>query len=96
MLKVVIFKRRIWLGLLILLIGWMMAPGLAAAADKVNINTADKEVLSSLTGIGPVTAERIIEYRDKNGPFKSKEEITKVKGIGEKTFEKIKDLIEIK
>jgi len=96
MLKVVIFKRWIWLGLLILLIGWIMAPGLAAAADKVNINTADKEVLSSLTGIGPVTAERIIEYRDKNGPFKSKEEITKVKGIGEKTFEKIKDLIEIK
>ncbi|HKI50128.1 MAG TPA: helix-hairpin-helix domain-containing protein [Desulfobacteria bacterium] len=95
MLKMVVFKRRIWFGLCILLIGLIMAPGLALAADKVNINTADKEVLSSLTGIGPVTAERIIEYRDKNGPFKSKEEITKVKGIGEKTFQKIKDLIVI-
>jgi competence protein ComEA len=73
----------------------MMAPGLAVAADKVNINTADKEVLSSLTGVGPVTAERIIEYREKNGPFKSKEAITKVKGIGEKTFQKIKDFIVI-
>ena len=95
MLKVVIFKQRIWLSLCILLIGLMMAPGLAVGADKVNINTADKEVLSSLTGVGPVTAERIIEYRNKNGPFKSKEEITKVKGIGEKTFQKIKDLIVI-
>ena len=95
MLKVAIFKRWIWLGLCILLIGWVMAPGLAVGADKVNINTADKEVLSSLTGVGPVTAERIIEYREKNGPFKSKEEITKVKGIGEKTFQKIKDSIVI-
>ena len=95
MLKVVIFKQRIWLSLCILLIGLMMAPGLAVGADKVNINTADKEVLSSLTGVGPVTAERIIEYREKIGPFKSKEEITKVKGIGEKTFQKIKDSIVI-
>ena len=42
-----------------------------------------------------MTAERIIEYRAKNGPFKNKEEITKIKGIGEKTYQKIKDFIAI-
>jgi len=84
-----------WVGLCILLTGLMMAPGLTVALDKVNINTADKEMLSSLPGVGPVTAGRIIEYREKNGPFKNKEEITKIKGIGEKTFQKIKDLITV-
>ena len=95
MLKMVILKNRMWFGLFILMVGLMMAPGLAGALDKVNINTADKEALSSLTGVGPVTAGRIIEYREKNGPFKSIDEITKIKGIGEKTFQKIKDLITI-
>jgi len=95
MVKMVIFKKRIWLGLCVLLIGLMIAPGLAVAVDKVNINTADKEALSSLSGVGPVTAGRIIEYREKNGPFKNIDEITKIKGIGEKTFQKIKDLITV-
>jgi len=95
MVKMVIFKKRIWLGLCVLLIGLMIAPGLAVAVDKVNINTADKEALSSLSGVGPVTAGRIIEYREKNGPFKNIDEITKIKGIGEKTFEKMKDLITV-
>jgi comEA protein len=96
MLKMVIFKKRMWFGLCLLLIGLMMAPGLAVAIDKVNINTADKSALSSLSGVGPAIAGRIIEYREKNGPFKNVEEITKVKGIGEKTFQKMKDLITIK
>jgi competence protein ComEA len=48
-----------------------------------------------LPGVGPVTAGRIVEYREKNGPFKTSEEITKIKGIGEKTFQKIKDLITV-
>ena len=47
MLKMVIFKKRMWFGLCMLLIGLMMAPGLVVGLDKVNINTADKEALSS-------------------------------------------------
>jgi len=96
MLKMILFKKRMWFGLCVLLIGLMVAPGLVIAVDKVNINTADKAALSSLPGIGPAIAGRIIEYREKNGPFKNVEEITKIKGIGEKTFQKIKDLITIK
>ena len=91
----VIFKKRMWFGLCVLLIGLMMAPGLVVGLDKVNINTADKEALSSLPGVGPVIAGRIIEYREKNGPFKNIAEITKIKGIGEKISQKIKDLITV-
>ena len=56
----------------------------------VNINTASKRELDALPGIGEVLAQRIIEYRNANGPFGSVNDLTKVKGIGEKTLEKIK------
>ncbi len=56
----------------------------------VNINTADKELLTQLPGIGPVTADTILKYRKDNGQFKSIDELTKVKGIGEKTLVKLK------
>jgi comEA protein len=56
----------------------------------VNINTADKELLTQLPGIGPVTAETILQYRKDNGQFKSIDELTKVKGIGDKTLAKLK------
>lgn len=59
----------------------------------ININTADKETLMKLYGIGEVKAAAIIEYREKNGLFKNTEEIKNVKGIGEATFSKIKDRI---
>lgn len=60
----------------------------------VNINTADVEEISDvLPGVGKVTAERIIEYRESNGLFKSIEDLMQVKGIGEKSFDKIKNLI---
>ena len=90
------FKKRMLVGLCLLLVALLIAPAFVVAGDKVNINTASKEELTALTGVGPVTAERIIEYRQKIGPFKNIEEITKVKGIGEKTFLKIKDLIVVK
>ena len=51
--------------------------------------------METLTGIGPVKAQKIIEYRDKNGGFKSIEEIMNVPGIGKKTFENIRDEISI-
>jgi competence protein ComEA len=64
-------------------------------AAKVNINTAGKEQLMDLPRIGEKIAERIIEYREKNGKFKRPEDIMKVKGIGEKTFKKFEKRIVI-
>ena len=61
----------------------------------VNINTADKETLVLLPGIGPVAAEAILAYRKDNGNFKSIEELTKVKGIGDKTLEKLKPFLQV-
>lgn len=63
--------------------------------EKININTATEEELDTLPGIGPSTASKIIEYRTKNGKFKSIEEIKEVSGIGDAKYEKIKDLIGI-
>jgi competence ComEA-like helix-hairpin-helix protein len=62
----------------------------------VNINTADSELLQTLPGIGPKTAERIIEYRETVGRFKTIEEIQDVKGIGPKKYERIKALITVR
>jgi len=67
------------------------SPQPAASAEKVNINTAGVDELVALPGIGKAYAERIIEYRQKNGPFKRIEDILNVRGIGEKTFERIRD-----
>lgn len=59
----------------------------------IDINTADADTLDLLPGIGPAYAQRIIEYRSANGPFRTVEDIMDVSGIGEKTFAKMKDLI---
>ena len=56
----------------------------------VNINTASKKELDALPGIGETLAQRIIDYRSANGPFSTVDELTKVKGIGAKTLEKLK------
>lgn len=57
---------------------------------KININTADEETLTELTGVGPVTAKKIIAYRKKHGKFSSAQDLLNVKGIGEKTLENMK------
>jgi len=65
----------------------------AAQNNKININTASAKELTKLKGIGPVLAERIIKYRQGHGPFQKIEDIMKVKGIGKKTFNAIKNKI---
>ncbi|RPK21462.1 hypothetical protein EH2_00756 [Bacillus subtilis] len=62
----------------------------------VNINTATLEELQGISGVGPSKAEAIIAYREENGRFQTIEDITKVSGIGEKSFEKIKSSITVK
>lgn len=64
-----------------------------SASSCVDINQADSATLQTLPGVGPATADRIIAYREKEGPFGSPEDIKQVPGIGEKKFEKIKDRI---
>ncbi len=83
---------------LILCLGLVLAPvtalaqkGKAVSTEKVNLNTATVEQLQTLPGIGPAIAKRVVEYRTKAGKFNKIEEIINVKGIGEKTFQKLKD-----
>lgn len=66
-----------------------------STTDLININTASSIELESLPGIGPKTAQKIIEYREQNGPFISTEDIVNVSGIGPVTYERIKDLITV-
>lgn len=58
--------------------------------SKINVNTATQEELEGLPSIGPAKAKAIVEYRTKNGPFQSPEDLLKVPGIGEKTLEKLR------
>lgn len=67
----------------------------AAEVAKVNINAATAKELQGLPGIGQVMAERIVAYRTEKGKFKSTDDLLKVKGVGKKSLEKIRELISI-
>ena len=66
-----------------------------ASTAIVNLNTASATDLEGLPGIGAKTAARIVEYRQKNGPFKKVEELMNVRGVGEKNFVKLKPQITV-
>ena len=67
----------------------------ASSTELININTASQAELETLPGIGPSTAQKIIQYREQNGPFVSTQDIINVPGIGPGTYERIKDLITV-
>ena len=67
----------------------------APAGTPINLNTATAAQLETLPGIGARTAQLIVEHRQKNGNFKKVEELMNIKGIGEKTFLKIKPLVTV-
>jgi competence protein ComEA len=73
----------------LLVSGTAMAAGKPAPTAKVNLNTASVEQLTTLPGVGPKLAARIVEYRQKSGTFRSTQELMNVQGIGEKNFAKI-------
>lgn len=85
----------------------LAAPALAAQAEgkaqapagsparQVDLNKASAEELATVPGIGPSLAQRIIEFREKEGPYRRIEDLMKVKGIGEKSFQKLRQHVKV-
>ena len=88
-------KKMVFLCIALTMVITFSLPSWASNAGKINLNKATVEELSQLKGIGMKYAERIVEFRDKNGPFKQVEDLLKVQGIGPKTLEKNKDRITV-
>jgi len=86
------FRKSILIALSVILFS-LIGANTYASGEKTNINTATIEQLSEIRGIGPATAQRILEYREENGTFSSVDEIVNVRGIGPKTLENIRDSI---
>lgn len=96
--------KRFITGLLLLCVLGVAVPTIVCAADsaevvaqivKVSLNSGSAADLQVLPGIGEVTAERIIAFRELNGPFASVDDLVKVKGVGSKTLEKIRPMLEL-
>ncbi|HXI02910.1 MAG TPA: helix-hairpin-helix domain-containing protein [Candidatus Saccharimonadales bacterium] len=86
--------------LLVAILAVAGASGVAAAGQahdgavaKIDINHATAEELQQLPGVGPSLAQRIVDFREKNGPFGSVDELLKVRGIGEKSLERFRHLV---
>lgn len=93
-------KKGTAVGIILLLAGisFLALPsdaGQKAVEKKVNINTASSAELQTLPRIGPKVAQRIIDFRKKNGKFKRIEELMKIEGIGEKIFRGLRDRITV-
>ena len=86
-------KRVVFLCIAAAIVMVFIGPVWAKDPAKINLNKASVEELTQLKGVGQKYAERIVEFREKNGPFKKPEGILNVQGIGPKTFEKNKDRI---
>ena len=86
-------NRIIPLCLIVTVMMALVSVSLAKEAEKININKASAVELTQLKRIGPKLSERIVEYREKHGPFERPEDIVQVRGIGPKTFELNKDRI---
>mgnify|MGYP000368469667 FL=1 len=74
-----------------LVLSLFLSSSFAFAADKIDLNTATSEELQLLSGVGPATADAIIQYRDAHGEFKTVDELTNVKGIGEKKLQQLSE-----
>jgi competence protein ComEA len=84
----------------LVLVGILLASAVSAAVASearrvVNVNTADTSQLALLPRVGPAVAQRIIDFRKENGPFKSPEDLMLVQGIGEKTYQLIKPYVAV-
>jgi len=93
-------RRTVAMGLAVLMAAVLAsAPAVAAtepaSVEKIDLNSATVEQLTSLPGVGPTLAGRIVEYREKAGRFNSVEELMNVKGIGEKNFAKIEPRLKV-
>ena len=86
-------NRIIPLCLIVAVMMALVSVSLAQEAEKININKASAVTLRQLKRIGPKLSDRIVEYREKHGPFERPEDIMQVQGIGPKTFELNKDRI---
>ena len=88
-------KRLVFLCIAVVMVMPFSVPSWSGDTVKVNLNKATVAELTQLKGIGQKYAERIVEFREKNGPFKKTEDLMNVKGIGLKLWEKNKDLITV-
>lgn len=90
------FRKKVWMSLWIIIAIVSFCLPLSVSADgKININQAGVEELAKLDRVGEKYAQRIVEYREANGPFDKTEDIMKVKGVGQKIWEVNKDRIAV-